>query len=129
MALRVRKKPTTMALIPFQLTDWQNVPVSKHPGETGMAFWRSLQLGDLRVRMVEVSAGYLAGEWCQKGHVLFVLEGELETRFPDRETVILKAGMSYEVSDGLSSHKSYSRDGARLFVVDGGFLEPVIDQK
>jgi hypothetical protein len=113
-----------MASIPFHLTDWQNVPVTEQPGEAGMALWRTLQFGDLRVRVVQVSAGYLAEEWCQKGHVLFVLEGELETRFPDRETVTLKAGMSHEVSDGLTSHKSYSRNGARLFVVDGGFLGP-----
>ena len=38
-----------------------------------------MQFGEIRVRMVEYSAGYLADHWCSKGHVLLCLEGELET--------------------------------------------------
>lgn len=110
--------------IPFQTTDWQNVPAVTYPGETGVARWRSLQFGDLRVRVVEYSANYLADHWCQKGHILYVIEGELETQLADGQTFTMTAGMSYEVSDELSSHRSYTKHGAKLFVVDGGFLKP-----
>ncbi len=109
--------------IPFQITDWKKVVVSEHPGVTGMAYWRSLQLGDLRVRLVEYSAGYLADHWCQKGHILLVLEGEIQTQLADGRAYTMTAGMSYEVSDDLSSHRSFTEQGAKLFIVDGGFLK------
>lgn len=105
--------------LPFTVTDWASVPATEHPGETGRAFWRTLNIGDLRVRMVEYTAGYLADHWCDRGHVLFVVEGELETGLKDGRRFVLKPGMSYQVSDfGNSPHRSATRTGARLFIVD-----------
>ena len=46
--------------IPFGTTDWSTVPETVHPGETGTALWRTCQFGDVRVRIVEYSPGYLA---------------------------------------------------------------------
>lgn len=108
--------------IPFSVTDWSTVPSTKHPGETGVAIWKTLQLGDLRIRMVEYSANYLADHWCQKGHLLFVLEGELITELTDGKKFTMTKGMSYQVSDELSLHKSFSPTGAKLLIVDGSFL-------
>ncbi|PJJ47709.1 DHCW motif cupin fold protein [Hymenobacter chitinivorans] len=112
----------TTSPIPFQVTDWARIPATEHPGETGVAYWRTLQLGSLRVRMVEYSAGYMADHWCQKGHLLFVTEGELLTELADGQTFRMSAGMSYEVSDELSSHRSSTEHGAKLIIVDGSFL-------
>jgi len=103
---------------PFTVTDWSRVAASEHPGTTGIAIWRTLEIGDVRVRMVEYSAGYLADHWCQRGHILYVIEGELVTELEGGGSVTLNAGMSYEVSDGLSSHRSATRTGAKLFIVD-----------
>jgi hypothetical protein len=103
---------------PFTVTDWSRVPATEHPGATGTALWRTLDIGDVRVRLVEYSPDYLADHWCQRGHILFVLEGELETELKGGSSVTLRAGMSYQVSDGLSSHRSATRTGARLFIVD-----------
>ncbi len=64
--------------LPFTVTDWSEAPATKHAGETGEALWRTLDIGDLRVRMVEYSPGYFADHWCDRGHVLYVLEGELD---------------------------------------------------
>ena len=108
--------------IPFQVTDWDQVPVTEHLGEAGIAYWRSLQLGNLRVRMVEYSANYKADHWCQKGHLLFVTEGELMTELADGSLFRMTKGMSYEVSDELSLHRSFTEHGAKLIIVDGGFL-------
>ena len=105
--------------LPFTITDWSSVTPTVHKGEHGEALWRTFTAGDLRVRMVEYSPGYLADHWCDKGHVLFVLEGELETELKDGRRFTLKPGMSYQVSDfGDAAHRSFTRTGAKLFVVD-----------
>ena len=105
--------------IAFGTTIWADVPVTEHPGETGIAFWRTLQIGDVRIRMLEYSACYLADHWCDRGHILLVLEGELISELRDGRQYVLSAGMSYQVSDfGDASHRSSTRGGAKIFVVD-----------
>ncbi len=105
--------------LPFTVTDWSAVPETRHPGETGHAIWRTLSVGDLRVRTVDYSPGYLADHWCDRGHVLYVLEGELETELQDGRRFTLRPGMSYRVSDhGDAAHRSSTRLGAKLFIVD-----------
>jgi quercetin dioxygenase-like cupin family protein len=77
-----------------------------------------VELGNIRVRMVEYSAGYLADHWCERGHVLLVLAGELVTELKDGPSYVLKPGQSYQVADGASSHRSRTATGATLFIVD-----------
>ena len=107
-----------MEHIPFGTTDWSGVAATTHPGETGTALWRTREFGGIRVRIVEYSPDYVADHWCSKGHILFVLEGELETELADGRSVVLKAGMSYQVADEAEPHRSRTRNGAKLFVVD-----------
>jgi hypothetical protein len=103
----------------FDVTDWSTVPVIEHPGETGKALWRTVMMGDVRIRQVEYTAGYLADHWCDRGHVLYVLEGVLETELRDGRRFTLTAGMSYQVSDyGDPAHRSSTATGAKLFIVD-----------
>ncbi|AMC34285.1 DHCW motif cupin fold protein [Janthinobacterium sp. B9-8] len=104
--------------IPFGVTDWSKIERIEHRGESGVAFWRTQLFGDLRVRMVEYSAGYLADHWCSKGHVLLCLEGELHTELEDGRSFILSAGMSYQVADQAEPHRSSTALGAKLFIVD-----------
>ncbi|SNS98637.1 DHCW motif cupin fold protein [Pseudomonas segetis] len=104
--------------LPFVTTDWASIEPTQHPGETGSATWRTAQFGDIRVRIVEYSAGYLADHWCSKGHVLFCLEGQLHTELADGRSFILKPGMSYQVADNAEPHRSSTQSGAKLFVVD-----------
>ena len=104
--------------IPFSATDWSGVEATTHAGETGSATWRTQNFGDIRVRMVEYSAGYLADHWCEKGHILLCLAGELQTELRDGRLVVLTAGMSYQVADNTMAHRSASARGATLFIVD-----------
>ncbi|MCE2924343.1 MAG: DHCW motif cupin fold protein [Phycisphaeraceae bacterium] len=108
--------------IAFEATDWSGITPTRHPGLSGEAVWRTRHVGPadnpIRVRMVEYSPGYVADHWCQKGHVLLVLEGELETHLADGRVFTLKPGMSYQVADGAEAHMSRTATGARLFVVD-----------
>ncbi|MEJ0033211.1 MAG: DHCW motif cupin fold protein [Bacteroidota bacterium] len=112
-----------MLPIAFHITDWKEVPTTEHRGESGVATWRTLTYNDLRIRMVEYSPGYIADHWCEKGHILFCLEGSMTTELKDGAIFELTAGMSYEVSDGMSSHRSFTETGAKLFIVDGRFLK------
>jgi quercetin dioxygenase-like cupin family protein len=107
-----------MSPFSFETVDWSEVERSEHRGETGMAYWRTRNFGGIRVRMVEYTPGYLADHWCEKGHVLLCLEGELHTQLRDGRTFVLKPGMSYQVGDNAEPHRSSTAIGARLFVVD-----------
>ncbi len=104
--------------IPFGTTDWSTVEPTEHPGETGSAYWRTRHFGSIRVRMVEYTPGYLADHWCNKGHILLCLAVELHTELPDGRRFTLKPGMSYQVADGAEAHRSFTKIGAMLFVVD-----------
>lgn len=104
--------------IPFGITDWSMIERTEHAGDSGVAYWRTQRFGDLRVRMVEYSPGYLADHWCEKGHVLLCLEGELLTELADGRMFTLTAGMSYQVADDAEPHRSSTASGARLFIVD-----------
>ena len=105
--------------LPFTLTDWKDVPITRHGGETGYAEWRTVMFGETRVRMVDYSPAYLADHWCDRGHILLVLRGELDIELSDGRSVRLLPGMSYQVSDfGDAAHRSSSGPGATVFIVD-----------
>lgn len=106
----------------FQTIDWSAIPPTEHPGDPGMAIWRTLQLQGLRIRMVEYSPGYLADHWCKKGHIVHCLEGAFDSELLDGQTFRLTKDMTYVVSDDLSTHRSYSETGVKLLIIDGDFL-------
>jgi quercetin dioxygenase-like cupin family protein len=109
-------------MIPFQTIDWSIIPKIEFKGETGVAVWQTLQFEGLRVRIVEYSKGYRADHWCKKGHIVHCLEGEFVSELENGKTFILKKGMSYIVSDEVSSHRSVSKEGVKLMIIDGEFL-------
>lgn len=112
-----------MSNIPFQTIDWSAIAKTEHTGETGTSFWQTLQYPGLRIRVVEYTAGYLADHWCQKGHIVHCLDGEFESELQTGEIFSLVAGMTYIVSDNLSSHRSISKNGVKLLIIDGDFLK------
>jgi hypothetical protein len=82
-----------------------------------------MQLGGLRIRKVTYSANYLADHWCQKGHIVHCLKGNFISELVTGEEIKLTAGMTYVVSDDLSSHRSISEAGVELLIIDGDFLK------
>ena len=104
--------------VDFRTCDWSAVAETEHPGESGCAYWKTQQYGDVRVRMVRYTPGYRADHWCRRGHVLLVLTGTLNTELQDGTTVTLTAGQSYTVADDASAHRSRTSTGASLFIVD-----------
>jgi hypothetical protein len=104
--------------MPFTTTDWDLVPKTKHDGESGYAYWQTITVGDIRIRKVEYSDGYLADHWCTRGHILLVLEGELITQLQDGRTFKLTPGMTYQVASNAEPHKSSTQLPTKLFIVD-----------
>jgi quercetin dioxygenase-like cupin family protein len=104
--------------VPFTVTDWANVPTEEHAGETGKALWKVFKEGNIRVRIVEYSPGYKADHWCPKGHVIYLLEGEITTELDDGRIFVTKAGSSYQVADDIGSHRTFTGKGAKLLIVD-----------
>lgn len=112
-----------MYTIPFTNIDWTEIPKTEHKGDTGTAYWQTINLDGLRIRMVEYTENYLADHWCEKGHIVYCLEGEFISEMADGQAFILKKGMTYIVSNDLSSHRSKTTSGVKLLIIDGEFLK------
>lgn len=103
----------------FTTTDWNAVEaVAKASGVSGTVTSRTRNFGDIRVRLVDYSANYVADHWCTKGHILLCVEGELETELEDGRRFTLRPGHSYQLADNAEPHRSSTKSGARLFIVD-----------
>jgi hypothetical protein len=107
-----------MPIFHFETLDWSEIERTEHQGTTGPAYWQTRNFGDIRVRMVEYTPGYLADHWCTRGHILLCLEGELQTELEDGRVFVLKPGMSYQVGDNVEAHRSSTMVGAKFYVVD-----------
>ena len=109
--------------IPFQNIIWSEIPKTEHKGETGVAYWQTVEFPGLRIRLVEYSPGYKADHWCEKGHFVYCLEGRVTNELKDGNNSFLEPGMSYIVTDDLSSHRSVTEEGVKLIIIDGDFLK------
>lgn len=103
---------------PFGVVDWSEVAATEHPGLRGKAISRTRQLGEVRVRMVEYGADYVADHWCSKGHVIHVVTGELRLELGDGRGYTLRPGMSCQVADDAEPHRAVTASGATVFIVD-----------
>ncbi|MBX9783942.1 MAG: DHCW motif cupin fold protein [Chitinophagaceae bacterium] len=75
-------------------------------------------MNTIRIRRVIYSAGYIADHWCTKGHVLLCTEGEMDTELQDGRILKLSKGMFYVVGDDCEAHRSTTKEGCELFIVD-----------
>jgi quercetin dioxygenase-like cupin family protein len=112
-----------MSNISFETIDWSDVEKVAYQGETGTAYWQTKLYEGLRVRLVEYSENYIADHWCKKGHIVHCLDGEFVSELENGESYILTKGMTYIVSDEMSSHKSIAKNGVKLLIIDGDFLK------
>lgn len=118
--IKLVKEESTLNIInvPFCTIDWSKINATQHPGIKGNAYWKTFEMGNIRVRMVEYSPEYIADHWCDRGHILLVLEGELYTELSNGEIFKLTPGMSFQVADNENPHKTYTSTGAKTFIVD-----------
>lgn len=108
--------------ISFQSIDWKTVPKTEHKGKTGVAYWQTIQLHGLRIRVVEYTENFILDHWCKKGHIVHCLEGDFINDLKGSTKSFFTQGMSFVVSDELSSHRLSTENGAKLLIIDGDFL-------
>ncbi|MGD0337482.1 MAG: DHCW motif cupin fold protein [Bacteroidota bacterium] len=104
--------------VPFSTVEWDKIPPIEYKGETGTSWCKTVEQGNVRVRVVEYGAGYRANHWCDRGHVVFILNGEIDIEIENRKTYHLFSGMSFHVADGLDIHRAFSEKGAKVFIID-----------
>jgi quercetin dioxygenase-like cupin family protein len=69
--------------------------------------------------MIEYSSGFRSDHYCERGHVLLVLQGELCIRLKNGSEHRLVTGMSIQVADDtINPHLASTETGAKVFVVD-----------
>jgi hypothetical protein len=98
--------------------DWKNVPSEKIMGESGFIVSRKKSVGKINIRFIEYSKNYLADLWCDKGHIVFVIEGILILGHKNNSVQVIEKGMSYIVGDYSMSHRAKSIEGAKVFIID-----------
>jgi hypothetical protein len=97
---------------------WKDVPLEKMDGETGFTIIKTQLLGNIKIREVEYSINYSADHWCNKGHVVYILQGELKIEHKEGEIHFLKSGMTYIIGDNTMPHKVLSTLGAMVLIID-----------
>lgn len=107
-----------LANLPTGVTDWTQLSASTHPGESGSATARVRQFPEIQLRLVDYNAEYVADHWCPKGHIVFVVAGDVTIEHQGGPTYQLTAGMSYHTADDGPPHRLRSESGATLFIVD-----------
>jgi len=97
--------------IDFDQISWDNKSV-------GMRVKRAVR-GGKQIRLVEIGPDSEEADWCEEGHIGFILEGELETNI-DGTIERLSAGDGLNIPNGREyRHKSRALNGiVRLFLVD-----------
>jgi hypothetical protein len=104
--------------IPFTNIVWEELPGTEIPEERGSSVSRTVQSGDVRVRMLELGAGYRGDHWCSKGHVVLVMEGSLTIVLEDGRQFVTTAGNSFLAGDEDRRHRAETEVGAKVFIVD-----------
>lgn len=107
-----------LSAFPFSITDFSQIEGEIHSGTTGFAEWRTLFRDSVRIRLVTYSPGYLADHWCSKGHIIFCVEGEMETELNDGSKHLLRKGLLYTVGDNAGEHRTFSKEGCVILIVD-----------
>jgi quercetin dioxygenase-like cupin family protein len=102
---------TIVPVIEFSKLEWQDVA----PG----ARFKVFQEGRKQLRLVEFTNEFVEHDWCEKGHIGFVLSGELEVQFKN-QVLRYPEGSAILINQGAENgHKARSVTSlVRLFLVE-----------
>ena len=83
----------------FESMEWE-VPA------VGVRF-KAYEQGEKKLRLVEFAKEFVEPDWCTKGHIGLILEGEMEIDF-DGDVILFKAGDGVFIPAG-EEHKHKGR--------------------
>jgi len=103
---------------PLIVTRLGEAPRTAETGEIGRSLAQTFELSGLRLRLVEYEAGYVADHWCDRGHVLHVVDGELTLELRDGRSMALRKGDCFVSDQDDASHRIRTAAGGTAFIVD-----------
>lgn len=98
--------------------NWSEINSDKVNGESGFTIIKTQIIGSIKIRMVEYSNNYCADHWCNKGHIVYVLQGQLIIEHKDNSVYTINSGMTYLVGDDSMPHKAKTIDNATVLIID-----------
>ena len=101
------------------LANWSELIRKETAGKVGNSIEATLEYGNIRVRKIEYSPGYIADHWCCKGHIVFILEGAMKIKRKNGEEFTVSKGMSFICGENdINPHMAYSDSGASILIID-----------
>jgi len=97
--------------------DWYDQSKMYIKVKTGMAYWQTRMVNDIRVRRVEYSPATRRIIGAAKVMFSFVMEEKMNTELKDGRVFRLRGGMCYLVGDNNEAHQSSTATGCKLFIV------------
>ena len=98
--------------------DWDNINPVETKGETGINISREINLDNIRLRISEYSVNYKSAEWCNKGHIIHCIEGEMTIHLKSGNSIKLAAGYSLVLGENDSHIGVTGNSSAKIFIVD-----------
>lgn len=93
----------------FSTLDWTQV--SSH------ARFKAFERNGKTIRIAEFSSDFIENDWCEKSHIGFVLEGELEIDF-DSEQITFKQGDGIFIPPDSPHKAKHLTEKVVLFLVE-----------
>lgn len=100
------------------LIDWEKIPEEKFNGLNGFTISKTEKTGNLQIRLVYYSEQYEADHWCNKGHVIYVQEGELWIDFKDGNSMKVEKGNLCVLGENNQPHKARTIEKAEVLIID-----------
>ena len=104
--------------LPLEPTDWSLVEEVRQTGASGHAICKTRRFGDVRVRLIDYTPGFVAALWCSKKHVIHCIAGSITVQMKDRPGISFQEGMSLVTEDTGPPHRLSTEIGAVLLMVD-----------
>ncbi|MBX3163535.1 MAG: DHCW motif cupin fold protein [Bacteroidetes bacterium] len=98
--------------------NWENIPTEKANGITGFVLAKTIELPAFKIRELSFSENYEADHWCEKGHIIYVISGELIIAYNDGTHITIPTGNSLILGDNISSHKAKTKTETQILIID-----------
>jgi len=98
--------------------DWDKIPSEKINGTSGFVISKMVEFNYIRIRLLHFSENYEADHWCDKGHIIFVVFGELVIEYKDNTHQKILTNNSVILGDNILSHKVITEIETKVFIID-----------